>query len=93
MENSTFPLRYRQRGQKVAGLHDALLRLANQGVLLPRGEQLAKLVSDLKKDQSKRYFGAATRDSLKAFQKASKLKPTGEVDEPTADAITAQLDK
>jgi ketosteroid isomerase-like protein len=93
MLNVTFLLKARQKSRKVAGLHDGLLRLVSQGVLIPKGEQQAKLVSGLKRDKSKRYFGAATRDAVSAFQKAHKLKPTGEVDKQTAGAINALLDK
>ncbi|MDH5675760.1 MAG: neuraminidase-like domain-containing protein [Myxococcales bacterium] len=72
MSEVSFPLRMRMRGDAVADLHAALLKV---GLDIKRAERDA------------RRFGASTRDTVREFQKTHGLRSSGEVNEATANKL------
>ncbi len=87
-----YPLKLRMRGRKVADLQEALLTFLKRGLILADDEATRKhLTKGLTSERKKQYFGRYTRRAVSSFQRARGLRPTGEVDRATAEAMNALL--
>lgn len=92
MNEITFPLNQRMQGAAVADLQDALQLCLNRRVLLANDEATRREVAEaLKHERVEQSFGATTGRLVSRFQEERKLQPSGEVDEPTANALNALL--
>ncbi len=92
MNKITFPLKLRMRGPKVADLQDALQLLLDRGAILATDDAARReLFETLKRERTAQRYGSATRKLVSIFQEERRLQPSGEVDEPTANALNALL--
>jgi peptidoglycan hydrolase-like protein with peptidoglycan-binding domain len=92
MNRISFPLKHRQQGAAVADLQDALQLLLGRDAILADDEPARrKLASALARERAERSYGSATRKLVSSFQAAHRLRPSGEVDEATAEALNRLL--
>lgn len=92
MDRITFPLKRSMRGATVADLQDALQLLLDRSLILANEEAARRELSDaLKRERIEQIYDAATEKLVGIFQGERGLQASGEVDEPTADALTALL--
>jgi len=78
MNPISHPLEYSNIGKKVSDLHQILLKLKYE--IRPG-------------DLQRKYYGATTRDAVKKFQAGHNLSVSGDIDEPTANALNALIEK
>jgi len=102
MNKTTYPLKPRQRGDAVANLQEVLLYFLKhkRNLLIPRPVMThvsrpdwKKVESGLREERAKRYYGKITKWLVANLQYHLDLPATGEVDEATAEAINALLEK
>ena len=94
MNKITFPLKQRMQGPAVADLQDALQLLLDRSVLLANDEAARReLMAALKRERVGQTYGPATSQLVGKFQQENKLPASGEVDEPTANALNALLNE
>jgi len=92
MNKITFPLKRQMQGPPVADLQDALKFLLERGLILGQDEgKRRELLAALGAEREKQSYGQITKKLVAIFQKEHNLQPTGEVDEPTANALNALL--
>lgn len=92
MKKITFPLKQRMQGAAVADLQDALQLLLERSALLANDDAARRgLMAGLQRERVGQAYGAATSQSVSTFQQEHKLPASGEVDEPTANALNAML--
>lgn len=92
MNRITFPLNQQMTGTAVADLQDALRLLINRRVLLANDQTAAReLAVLLTQERASQTFGRATGKLVSNFQREQGLQASGEVDEPTADALNTLL--
>lgn len=92
MNKIIFPLKLEMKGTEVSDLQDALQLLLSKALILKDNEKARLTLSDaIKEEQDDQFYGKFTREIVGFFQKEHELETSGEVDEPTADAINAIL--
>jgi hypothetical protein len=92
MNSITFPLSLHTDSAAVADLQSALLALLERSLLLAGEERLRRELSGaLSRELENRTFADATGELVSIFQKEHQLRGSGEVDEPTANALNALL--
>jgi len=92
MNKITFPLKRRMKRREVGELQDALQLLLDRGVLLANDEAARRELSEaLRSDRAEQTYGGATSKLVGRFQEERGLQASGEVDEPTANALNALL--
>lgn len=91
MNKIIFPLKLRMKGEAVADLQEALQLLRERGALQPTDAERPALEKDLARERREGAYGPATRRLVALLQEQSHLKPTGEVDEPTAGTLNRLL--
>ncbi len=92
MNKITFPLVMGNQGPAVGDLQAALLVLLERGVILPNDEAgRLKLANDLQHEHTTQTYRDNTARSVGIFQQQRNIQPTGNVDEPTANAINTLL--
>lgn len=97
MNKITFPLKLRMKGAKVADLQDALkMCLDRRAILANDAAARRELSAALKPERNGQTYGSTTRKLVSIFQQEQRLfgptgAPSGEVDEPTANALNAML--
>lgn len=94
MNRITFPLKRQTNDPEVADLQDALQFLVNRLALLADDQAAArKLTALLIQERATQTFGRSTGELVSNFQREQRLQASGEVDEPTANALNALLKK
>lgn len=94
MNKIIFPLKLRMKRPEVADLQDALQLLLDRGVILADDEAARRELSEaLKRERVEPTYANATRKLVGLFQEARQLQPSGAVDEPTADTLSALLEE
>jgi len=97
MNKITFPLKLRMKGPKVADLQDALTLLLDRGLILREDEGARReLLDALRPERDRQTYDDVTAKLVSIFQHERGLADpaggiTGEVDEPTANALNALL--
>ena len=92
MNKITFPLKRRMKRPEVGNLQDALQLLLDRGVLLASDEAARRELSQaLQRERVEQTYGGATAKLVGRFQEERGLQASGEVDEPTANALNALL--
>jgi hypothetical protein len=97
MTKITFPLKLHMQGPAVADLQDALQLCLDRGALLANDNGArTDLSTALKRERVAQMYGDATAKLVTSFQQERRLvgsaaAPSGEVDEPTANALNALL--
>jgi hypothetical protein len=97
MNKIIFPLKRQMQGPRVADLQDALTLLLERGLILGQDEGARReLLAALRPERDRQTYGDVTAKLVSIFQKERGLvNPaggvTGEVDEPTANALNALL--
>src|SRR5215210_2349819 len=92
MNKITFPLKSAMTGPEVADLQDALQHLLfHGGFEIDDETRLREYSQALLADRAKQTYGLATYKLVRMFQLKRGLQVSGEVDEPTAGALNAQL--
>lgn len=87
-----FPLKPRMSGRQVGDLQNLLQLCLDRGVLLASDEGARReLSAALKRERVEQTYSDATRKLIGVFQKERQLQASGEVDEPTANALNALL--
>src|SRR5215211_9191228 len=92
MNRIIFPLEAGRRGPEVADLQNALQILLDRGTIL-RDDAGARreLSAMLQRERAEQLYGDVTIKVVATFQEESRLEPSGNVDEPTANEINAFL--
>lgn len=85
------PLKFSERGNAVGNLQDALLLLLDKGSIQTSEEERKFLIELLRREQAKPVYDDGTRRTIELFQEQRRLQISGEVDEPTANALNALL--
>jgi hypothetical protein len=97
MNKITFPLKRQMRGPQVADLQDALTLLLERGLILGQDEgKRRELLDALRPERDRQTYNDVTAKLVSIFQHERRLADpaggvTGEVDEPTANALNALL--
>ncbi len=92
MNTITFPLKRQMKGPQVVDLQEVLTLLLERCLILANDEGARKkLPAALKPERKGQNYGQITAELVATFQKERNLQPTGEVDEPTANALNALL--
>ncbi len=92
MKPITFPLTLRMSGADVANLQAALRLLLDRSILLPGQEAGRRELSvALQRERAQATYGPTTRKVVAVFQELHRLRPTGDVDGPTAEALNGKL--
>ncbi len=92
MNKIIFPLKRQMRGPQVADLQDALQLLLERGRLFADDEGARReLLQALQRERTEQVYGSTTAKLVVRFQKERQLQPTGDVDEPTANAQNGVL--
>lgn len=92
MNKITFPLKPRMKGSKVANLQDALQHAIKRNAILTSDDDARREFAEaLKRERVEQTYSSTTRKLVSLFQEAFNLQPTGNVDEPTADALNRLL--
>src|SRR5215211_7508744 len=92
MNRINFPLEAGRRGSEVADLQAALQVLLDRGAILRDNESFRRELSiGLQSELPERIYGSATQALIRIFQAESDVERSGNVDEPTANAINALL--
>lgn len=93
MDRIIAPLGEGDSGEPVAALHAALDALAQGGLLGPASRQPISLARQLKAERARQAFGEGTLALVARFQAAAGIDAGGKVDERTAEAINAALER
>jgi hypothetical protein len=94
MNKITFPLKQSMQGRQVANLQEALQSCLDRGALVANDDRTRReLVAALKLERPEQTYGAATKKLVRLFQEEKHLDTSGEVDQPTANALNALLKK
>ncbi len=92
MNQIIFPLKLQMTGPAVADLQGALQICLDQRVILPDDESARQALSAaLKLEHVEQIYGNATSKLVALFQTERRLQSSGEVAEPTSDALNALL--
>jgi hypothetical protein len=92
MNRITFPLAPQMQGQEVGNLQAALLLVLDRRVVLHDDDQgRSRLNERLAREAAATTYGDATSKVVSIFQESRRLRPTGAVDELTADAFNVLL--
>src|SRR5215216_3252135 len=92
MNRIIFPLEAGRQGPEVADLQAALQLLLDRGAILGDDEGARRELSAmLERERAEQFYGDVTIKVVATFQEESRLEPSGNVDEPTANAINAFL--
>src|SRR5215218_159264 len=92
MNRIIFPLEAGRQGPEVADLQAALQLLLDRGAILGDDEGARhELYAGLERERAERVYGDVTIKVVATFQEESRLQPSGNVDEPTANEINAFL--
>ena len=92
MNKITFPLKSAMTGPEVADLQDALQHLLfHGGFEIDDETRLREYSQALLVDRTRQTYGLATYKLVRMFQAERRLQVSGELDEPTAGALNAQL--
>jgi len=92
MNKITFSLKRQMHGPQVADLQDALKFLLERGLILGQDEGARReLLAALSAERDRQTYGRITAKLVGIFQEERRLQSTGEVDEPTANALNALL--
>src|SRR2546422_668301 len=97
MNKITFPLKPGMQGPAVADLEDALQLCIDRSVILANDEGARReLSAKLQPERAAQMYGEGTRSAVSVFQRERGLADpagvlSGDVDEPTADALNALL--
>ena len=92
MSPIAFPLKLQMQGPRVADLQDALRQALDRRALLANDEGArGELLAALGPERGHQTYGDVTAKLVAVFQGERHLPRTGEVDEPTANAINALL--
>src|SRR5215207_4669673 len=92
MNRIIFPLEAGRRGPEVVDLQAALQLLLDRGAILRDDEGARRELSAmLQGERAEQFYGDVTIKVVATFQEESRLEPSGNVDEPTANAINAFL--
>jgi hypothetical protein len=80
------------QGPQVADLQDALTLLLERGLILGQDEGARReVLAALRPERDRQTYGRITAKLVGIFQEERRLQSTGEVDEPTANALNALL--
>src|SRR5512143_1143154 len=91
MKPISHPLKLHDQGREVVNLLEALLLLIEKEVIrIPQRERPALLEKLASERREGSYSDAATR-AVSLFQNQHQIKPTGGVDEQTAEAMNKHL--
>ncbi|MFN8471147.1 MAG: neuraminidase-like domain-containing protein [Anaerolineae bacterium] len=91
MKPITPPLRSGDEGPAVANLQEALVLLLNRGVIQTSAGTRQELLNMMADEAQARQYRDASAKSVAIFQQGNHLHVTGEVDQPTADALNQAL--
>ena len=91
MNKIAFPLKPKMRGAAVADLQDALQLFLEKGVYRSNDADRQMFEKRLRGERAESIYGKATSKLVAIFQEQHRLQPSGEVYEPTANAINALL--
>ncbi len=92
MNKISSPLKRQMHGPQVADLQDALTLLLERGLILGQDEGARReLLAALSAERDRQSYGKSTAKLVGIFQEERRLQSTGEVDEPTANALNALL--
>src|SRR6266478_6408562 len=92
MNKITFPLKLNMQGAAVADLQETLRLCLDRSAILANDEGARRQLSTaLKPERDGQTYGGVTGKLVKIFQGERNLQPSGEVDEPTANALNALL--
>lgn len=92
MNRVTFPLRAPMQGPTVGDLQEALEQFLRRGALLANDEVARReQLPLLKRERLVQTYGEVTHKLVRVFQEERRLQASGEVDEPTANAINTLL--
>jgi hypothetical protein len=92
MNKIIFPLKLRMKRPEVADLQDALQLLLDRSVVLANDERVRReLSAALKPERDRQTYDRTTHELVSIFQTERRLQPSGEVDEPTANALNRLL--
>src|SRR6266436_1655905 len=92
MNKITFPLKLNMQGAAAADLQDALQLCLDRSAILANDPAARQQLSvALKPERDQQAYGAVTGKLVKIFQGERHLQQSGEVDEPTANALNALL--
>jgi hypothetical protein len=92
MNKIIFPLKLQMRGPAVADLQDALqLCLERSAILANDGGPRVELMAALRRERLEQIYGDATGKLVSIFERERNLRPSGEVDEPAANALNGLL--
>ena len=93
MNKITFPLKLNMQGAAVADLQDALQVCIDRSALLAGNPGERQQFSEsLKPERTTQNYGGATIKLVATFQGEQHLQASGDVDEPTANALNALLE-
>jgi peptidoglycan hydrolase-like protein with peptidoglycan-binding domain len=94
MNKIIFPLKRRMKRSVVGDLQDTLQLLLDRGVLLANDEAARReLTEALRTERAEQTYGAITAKLVGRFQEERRLQASGEVNEPTADALNRLVDE
>src|SRR2546429_1825822 len=92
MNKITFPLQLCMQGPAVADLQDVVQLCLDRSALLANDEVARReLSATLKRERVEQKYGDATGQLVSIFQTERNLPPSGEIDEPTANALNSLL--
>lgn len=92
MNKITFPLEAGRQGPEVADLQDALFLLLERRAVLPDDEAARRELSEnLQRERATQTYRDVTARLVILFQRERQLGRSGNVDEPTANALNAFL--
>lgn len=93
MNPVTPPIKPKDKGDAVANLHEALLFLLNKPDVFSFPPRVLHVLKEkIQREVSEKVFGEITKGTVLQFQKDHGLvNGTGEVDQPTSDALNSLL--
>ncbi len=93
MNKIIFPLRQGMQGDAVVDLRAVLLLLLSKGILKMDDASRRSREEALRGERPENAYSETTRWLIKLFQDQNHLNASGEVDEPTANALNALLER
>lgn len=91
MRPITFPLDRTSQGSEVSNLQDGLLLLLRRRAVRILESDQPTFEAGLQREQTAQTYADFTQRIITSFQRSSDLRPTGEVDQPTAEALNRAL--
>ena len=92
MNAVVFPLNQQSQGADVVNLQEALNQAIERGALLANDPVARReLTALVKRERTRQAYGDGTARLVSTFQAERRMRATGEVDQPTADALNALL--